>query len=317
MIMHIDAYAALYLKSLEADAVIAVMAELEKIATLFLQTDDASASSFLPNSRSIFVACGILAYEQGELTLGRIHKLAFGGAGDNNAKFAGYAKTVKDRSAKLIFQQLAATTEKTLSAYVSVLASAGMQAWANPHTCAVTDASDFDFSTFRKKPQTVYEARPRPISRVPRPLGEVMALTGEGFGNDLGSGLLRDLANIRSGAGKALLILGVDRHRHVMVPKGFEATGHAVPAFSQHVLIGLGGITGTAPLFQIPPHQLACAIIADRHEGVGNNHVDWQVQFIEHAGESAGRIVLDGEHMPDAVRHYAPGDNRPRVTNTH
>lgn len=136
------------------------MAELEKIATLFLQTEDASASSFLPNSRSIFVACGILAYEQGELTLGRIHKLAFGGAGDSNAKFAGYAKTVQDRSAKLIFQQLAGTTEKTLSAYISVLSSAGMGAWANPHTCAVTDASDFDFATFRKKPQTVYLTTP-------------------------------------------------------------------------------------------------------------------------------------------------------------
>lgn len=136
------------------------MAELEKIATLFLQAEDSTAASFLPNSRSIFVACGILAYEQGELTLGRIHKLAFGGAGDNNAKFAGYAKTVYDRSAKLIFQQLAGTTEKTLSAYISVLSSAGMGAWANPHTCAVTDASDFDFATFRKSPQTVYLTTP-------------------------------------------------------------------------------------------------------------------------------------------------------------
>lgn len=135
------------------------MAELEKVATLFLQADDSSGASFLPNSRSIFVACGILAYEQGDLTLGRIHKLAFGG-GDYNAKFKAYAQTVKDRSAKIIFEQLAGTTEKTLSAYISVLSSAGMSAWANPHTCAVTDASDFDFSTFRKKPQTVYLTTP-------------------------------------------------------------------------------------------------------------------------------------------------------------
>lgn len=63
------------------------MAELEKIATLFLQAEDSSAASFLPNSRAIFVACGILAYEQGELTLGRIHKLANGG-GDFNASYA-------------------------------------------------------------------------------------------------------------------------------------------------------------------------------------------------------------------------------------
>lgn len=131
------------------------MAELERIATLFLQADDSSAASFLPNSREVFIACAILAYEQGDLTLGRIYKLAFGG-GDNNAKFERYAAEVKDRSAKILFEKLAGTTERTLSAYLSVLSSAGMNAWMNPHTCAVTDASDFDFSTFRKSPQTVY-----------------------------------------------------------------------------------------------------------------------------------------------------------------
>ena len=135
------------------------MAELEKIATLFLQAEDSSAASFLPNSRAIFVACGILAYEQGELTLGRIHKLANGG-GDFNAKFKAYAGIVKDRSARLIFQQMAGMNEKTLTSYISILNSSGMSAWSNPHTCAVTDASDFDFATFRKKPQTVYLTTP-------------------------------------------------------------------------------------------------------------------------------------------------------------
>lgn len=135
------------------------MAELEKIATLFLQTDDSAAASFLPNSREIFVACGILAYEQGQLTLGRIHKLAFGGVAPAT-KFAAFAKEVKDRSAKLLFEKLAGTTEKTLSAYLSVLSSAGLGTWSNPHTCAVTDASDFDFTTFRSRPQTVYLTTP-------------------------------------------------------------------------------------------------------------------------------------------------------------
>lgn len=131
------------------------MAELERIATLFLQAEDSSAASFLPSSREVFIACAILAYEHNDLTLGRIYKLAFGG-GDNNRKFARYAEQVKDRSAKLLFEKLAGTTERTLSAYLSVLSSSGMSAWMNPHTCAVTDASDFDFSTFRKSPQTVY-----------------------------------------------------------------------------------------------------------------------------------------------------------------
>ncbi|MCY1741012.1 type IV secretory system conjugative DNA transfer family protein [Ensifer sp. SL37] len=132
------------------------MAELEKIAALFLQTEDGSAASFLPSSREVFIACAILAYEQGNLTMGHIYKLAFGGSEDNNTKFANYAKKVKDRSARLLFQKLAGTTERTLSSYLSVLSSSGMDAWMNPHTCAVTAKSDFDFSSFRKRPQTVY-----------------------------------------------------------------------------------------------------------------------------------------------------------------
>ena len=131
------------------------MAELEKTATLFLQADDSGAASFLPNSREVFVACAILAYEQNNLTLGHIYKLAFGGLAPN-VKFAAFADEVKDRSAKLLFQKLANTTEKTLSAYLSVLSSAGMAPWSNPHTCAVTAKTDFDFFTFRKSPQTVY-----------------------------------------------------------------------------------------------------------------------------------------------------------------
>lgn len=131
------------------------MAELEKIAALFLQADDTSAASFLPNSREIFVACSILAYEQGKLNLGHVYRLAFGGVAPN-LKFLKYADQVQDRSAKLLFQKLGNTTEKTLSAYLSVLSSAGMAPWSNPHTGAVTARSDFDFSTFRKVPQTVY-----------------------------------------------------------------------------------------------------------------------------------------------------------------
>ncbi|MCE6958041.1 type IV secretory system conjugative DNA transfer family protein, partial [Cereibacter sphaeroides] len=50
------------------------MAELEKLASLFLQVEDSSAASFLPASREVFIACAILAFEQGDLTLGRIYR---------------------------------------------------------------------------------------------------------------------------------------------------------------------------------------------------------------------------------------------------
>lgn len=146
------------------------MAEIDKLATLFLQAESSQAASFLPNSKDVFIACAILAHEQGDFTLGAIYKLAYGGEMDNKNKFKCYARQVQDHSAKLLFQKLANTAKDTLSAYLSVLSSSGFAPWANPHTCAVTAQNDFDFRTFRAKPQTVYFTVPYDDLRTISPL---------------------------------------------------------------------------------------------------------------------------------------------------
>ena len=146
------------------------MAEIDKLATLFLQAESSQAASFLPNSKDVFIACAILAYEQGNFTLGQVYKLAYGGALDNNSKFAKYAEQVKDKSAKVLFQKLSNTAKDTLSAYLSVLSSSGFSPWANPHTCAVTAAHDFDFREFRRSPHTVYFTVPYDDLRTISPL---------------------------------------------------------------------------------------------------------------------------------------------------
>lgn len=132
------------------------MAEIDRLATLFLDAKSSQAESFLPNSKDVFVACAILAYERGNFTLGAIYKLAFGGEKDNAGKFASYGQEVRDPSAKLLFQKLSNTATDTLSAYLSILNSSGFAPWANPHLCAVTAENDFDFSDFRRVPHTVY-----------------------------------------------------------------------------------------------------------------------------------------------------------------
>ncbi|MCR5943926.1 type VI secretion protein [Ochrobactrum sp. XJ1] len=146
------------------------MAEIDKLATLFLQAESSQAASFLPNSKDVFIACAILAYEQGNFTLGHVYKLAYGGELDNNSKFANYGRIVKDASARVLFQKLANTAKDTLSAYLSVLSSSGFAPWANPHTCAVTAAHDFDFSQFRRSPNTVYFTVPYDDLRTISPL---------------------------------------------------------------------------------------------------------------------------------------------------
>lgn len=146
------------------------MAEIDKLATLFLQAESSQAASFLPNSKDVFIACAILAFEQKKFTLGHIYKLAYGGEMDNKNKFKKYAKQVQDHSAKLLFQKLANTSKDTLSAYLSILNSSGFSPWSNPHTCAVTAENDFDFRTFRAKPQTVYFTVPYDDLRTISPL---------------------------------------------------------------------------------------------------------------------------------------------------
>ncbi|TNV09204.1 hypothetical protein FIC94_22220 [Ochrobactrum teleogrylli] len=132
------------------------MSELEKLATLFLTATSSQAESFLPNSRGVFIACAVLAYERGNFTLGYIYKLINGGELGNNDKFARYAEEVKDPAAKVLLQKFSNTAKDTLSAYISILDSSGFSPWANAHTCAVTAAHDFNFSDFRRTPCTVY-----------------------------------------------------------------------------------------------------------------------------------------------------------------
>lgn len=131
------------------------MMELQKIATLFLQTKGQGGDEFLPGATDIFVACGMLSYELTKVTLGEIYRYAVQG-GEPKAQYAHYARIAQNDATKILFNKLANTTEKTLSAYLSVLTSSGLGTWANPRICALTDESDFEFVSFRRRPQTVY-----------------------------------------------------------------------------------------------------------------------------------------------------------------
>ena len=131
------------------------MMELQKIASLFLQPKGQGAEEFLPGATDIFVACGMYAYENSRVTLGEIYRYAVQGE-EPKKQYAYYAREAKDPATRIMFNKLANITERTLSAYVSVLSSTGLGTWANPRICALTDESDFEFVSFRKTPQTVY-----------------------------------------------------------------------------------------------------------------------------------------------------------------
>lgn len=129
--------------------------ELRKTANLFLQADGENARGLLEGGIDLFVACGILAMERAKPTIGEIYRLASSG-GDKNKQYTGYAEEVQSAPARLIFERLASTNDRTLTSYLSLLMTSGLSAWDNPTIDRATATSDFDFSTFRKKPNTVY-----------------------------------------------------------------------------------------------------------------------------------------------------------------
>ena len=129
--------------------------ELQLLATLFLQTDNDRTSGLLKGGIDLFVAAGLLAFERKRPTLGEIYRIAASG-GDKRKEFMKRRDEVQNKAAKLIFERMASTNNDTLTSYISLLMTSGLDQWSNPAIDAATATSDFDFRTIRKKPFSVY-----------------------------------------------------------------------------------------------------------------------------------------------------------------
>ena len=129
--------------------------ELQLLASLFLQADSDRVQGLLKGGIDLFVAAGLLAFERKRPTLGEIYRIAASG-GNKQKEFMKRRDEVQNRAAKLIFERLASTNNDTLTSYVSLLMTSGLDQWQNPAIDEATRVSDFDFLTIRKKPFTVY-----------------------------------------------------------------------------------------------------------------------------------------------------------------
>lgn len=129
--------------------------ELQLLATLFLQTDNDRTSGLLKGGIDLFVAAGLLSFERKRPTLGEIYRITASG-GDKRKEFMKRRDEVQNRAAKLIFERMASTNNDTLTSYISLLMTSGLDQWSNPAIDAATSTSDFDFRTIRKKPFSVY-----------------------------------------------------------------------------------------------------------------------------------------------------------------
>ena len=129
--------------------------ELQLLATLFLQSDNDRVQGLLKGGIDLFVAAGLLAFQRKKPNLGEIYRIAASG-GNKQKEYVARGHEIDNKAAKLIFTRLASTNNDTLTSYVSLLMTSGLDQWQNPAIDEATQVSDFDFRTIRKEPFTVY-----------------------------------------------------------------------------------------------------------------------------------------------------------------
>jgi type IV secretion system protein VirD4 len=78
------------------------------------------------------------------------------GGGSKKTSYLEAATQTSNPTVAEIFLAMADETDKILDSYVSVIRGAGLELWLDPAVDRATSASDFDFSTFRSRPQSLY-----------------------------------------------------------------------------------------------------------------------------------------------------------------
>ncbi len=129
--------------------------ELKLTAKLFLQTNNEKLSGLLAGGIDLFVAAGLLAFERGVPTIGEIYRITASG-GDKQKEYLKRSQEVKNTSAKLIFERMASTNNDTLTSYLSLLMTSGLDTWDNRAIDAATATSDFSFRDIRRRPHAIY-----------------------------------------------------------------------------------------------------------------------------------------------------------------
>ncbi|MFV0297206.1 MAG: type IV secretory system conjugative DNA transfer family protein [Hyphomicrobiaceae bacterium] len=136
--------------------------ELQKVASLFLQVEGASAQDFVDGGGELFVAAGMLAIQRGNSTFGEIYRIIYGSGTDEDIgtgaseRLVKAAKETRYQQARQILSEYAGMETKIRDSYLSVLKSAGLRQLSNPSVERITRRKDIDFTTIRKKPQAIY-----------------------------------------------------------------------------------------------------------------------------------------------------------------
>jgi type IV secretion system protein VirD4 len=129
--------------------------EARRLAVNLIAAKGKGAEGFLDGARDLFVAGILSCIERGTPTIGAVYDL-FSQPGEKYVLFARLAEETQIPEARRIFDNIAASDNKIITSYTSVLGDGGLNLWADPLIRAATSRSDFSIYDLRRVRSTVY-----------------------------------------------------------------------------------------------------------------------------------------------------------------
>lgn len=137
--------------------------ELRRVATRLLVSSGNADRPFIENARDLFTAAASVVMATDNPTIGDVRKLlapvsnADGSTeGGMAARFRNLAAQATHEAARTTLSQFAAFDPKSIATHLSVLKAAGLNAWSDPAVEAATSGNDFDLTSLRSDPQSIY-----------------------------------------------------------------------------------------------------------------------------------------------------------------
>ena len=139
--------------------------ELRRIASYLLVPKGKSDAPFISGARELFYAVASVVVQSNTPTIGEVFRVLAPGTGESDTDsessnmaetFRLLAKRAPLGSAKTILKQFAAYEPKQVSVFLSVLKSAGLDAWADPAIDRATSENDIPFDDLRRTPTSIF-----------------------------------------------------------------------------------------------------------------------------------------------------------------
>ena len=139
--------------------------ELRRIASYLLVPRGKADAPFISGARELFYAVASVVVQSDTPTIGEVFRMLAPGTGNSNTEgeknsmadtFRRLAGRAPIPAAETILNQFAAYEPKQASVFLSILKSAGLEAWADPAIDRATSDNDIPFDDLRRTPTSIF-----------------------------------------------------------------------------------------------------------------------------------------------------------------